>query len=43
MVIVWAITGSHAPIDGNHFGFSRMDDKVRDKLVLSVEWCWRDT
>ena len=30
------IYGFHAPIDGNHFGFQRMDDKVKDKLVLSV-------
>ena len=21
----------------------RMDDKVKDGLVLSVVWCWRDT
>ena len=43
MVIVWAINGFHAPIDGNHFGFQRMDDKVKDGLVLSVVWRWRDT
>ena len=28
--------GGHAPYDGNHFGFQRMDDKVKDELVLSV-------
>ena len=27
------------PYDGNHFGFQRMDDKVKDGLVLSVVWC----
>jgi hypothetical protein len=26
------------PIDGNRFGFQRMDDKVKDELVLSVIW-----
>ena len=31
------------PYDGNHFGFQRMDDKVKDGLVLSVDWSWRDT
>ena len=36
MVIDWAINGFHAFIDGNHFGFQRMDDKVKDGLVLSV-------
>ena len=39
MMIVWAINGFHAPIDGIHFGFQRMDDKVKDGLVLSVDWC----
>ena len=43
MVIVWAVDGFHAPIGGNHFSFQRMDDKVKDRLVLSVDWCWRDT
>ena len=38
MVIVWAINGFHAPIDGIRFGFQRMDDKVKDGLVLSVDW-----
>ena len=38
MVIVWEINGFYAPIDGNHFGFQMMDDKVKDKLVLSVVW-----
>ena len=33
----------HAPIDGNRFDFQRMDDKVKDELVLSVVWRWRDT
>jgi hypothetical protein len=32
----WAINSCHAPIDGNRFGFQRMDDKVKDELVLSV-------
>ena len=35
--------GFHAPIDGNRFGFQRMDDKVKDGLVLSVVWRYRDT
>jgi hypothetical protein len=35
--------GFHAPIDGNHFSFQRMNDKVKDELVLSVDRCWRDT
>ena len=43
MVIVWAINGFHAPIDGNRFGFQRLVDKVKDRLVLSVVWRWRDT
>ena len=30
--------GFHAAIDGNHFGFQRMDDKVKDGLVPSVVW-----
>ena len=25
------------------FVFQRMDDKVKDRLVLSVVWRWRDT
>ena len=28
--------GCHAPVDGNRFGFQRMDDKVKDGLILSV-------
>jgi hypothetical protein len=28
--------GSHAPVDGKRFGFERMDDKVKDGLVLSI-------
>ena len=43
MEIVWAINGFYAPIDGNHFGFQRMDNKVKDELVLSVVWYQRDT
>ena len=43
MVIDWAIHGFHAPIGGIHFGFQSKDDKVKDGLVLSVVWCWRDT
>ena len=38
MVIVLAINGLHAPIDGNGFSFERMDDMVKDRLVLSVIW-----
>ena len=38
MVIDWAIWLS-CPYDGNRFGFQRMDDKVKDGLVLSVVWC----
>ena len=30
MVIVWAINGIQAPVDGNHFGFQRMDNKAKD-------------
>ena len=43
MVIVWVINGFHAPINGIRFGFQTMDDKVKDGLVLSVVWHWRDT
>ena len=43
MVIVWAINSIHAPIDGNRFGFQRMVNKVKNGLLLSVVWCWRDT
>jgi hypothetical protein len=35
--------GFYTPIDGNHFSFQRMNDKVEDGLVLSVIWPWRDT
>jgi hypothetical protein len=28
------------PLDGNRFDFQRINDKVKDKLVLSVVWCW---
>jgi hypothetical protein len=34
MVIVWA-KGFSCPIDGIHFGFQRMDEKVKDTPVLS--------
>jgi hypothetical protein len=30
--------GFHAPIYGNHFGFQRMNNKVKDELVLSAVW-----
>jgi hypothetical protein len=43
MVIDWTINGFHALIDGNRFGFQRLDNKVKDGLVLSVDWRWRDT
>jgi hypothetical protein len=33
----------HAPVDGNRFSFQKIDDKVKDGLVLSVVWHWRDT
>jgi hypothetical protein len=36
MVVVWAIDGFHAPID--FFGFQTMDDKVKNGLVLSINW-----
>ena len=36
MEIDWAIMVVMPLIDGNHFGFQRMDDKVKDGLVLSV-------
>ena len=42
MEIDWAIMVV-MPYDGNRFGFQRMDDKVKDGLVLSVVWRWRDT
>jgi hypothetical protein len=38
MINDWAINGFHAPIDGIHFGLKRMDDKVKDGLVLSIDW-----
>ena len=41
MVIVWVINGFHAPSDGIRFGFQMMDDKVKDGLVLSVDWSWK--
>ena len=42
MKIDWAIMVV-MPYDGNRFGFERMDDKIKDGLVLSVDWSWRDT
>ena len=42
MEIDWAIKVV-MPYDGNRFGFQRMDDKVKDGLVLIVDWSWRDT
>jgi hypothetical protein len=33
-----SIGTAHAPVDGNRFGFQRMNDKVKDELVLSVVW-----
>ena len=38
MAIDWAIMVV-MPYDGNRFSFQRMDDKVKDGLVLSVVWC----
>ena len=38
MKIDWAIMVI-MPLRWNHFGFQRMDDKVKDGLVLSVVWC----
>ena len=37
MEIDWAIM-MVMPHDENHFDFQRMDDKVKDGLVLSVDW-----
>ena len=42
MKIDWAIMVV-MPYDRNHFGFQMMDDKVKDGLVLNVDWSWRDT
>ena len=42
MEIDWAIMVV-MPYDGNRFGFQRMDNKVKDGLVLSVDWSWSDT
>ena len=38
MEIDWAIMVV-MPLDGNRFDSQRMDDKVKDELVLSVIWC----
>ena len=43
MMILCVFMVFHAPIDGNCFNFQRMDDKAKDRLVLSVIWHWRDT
>jgi len=40
MIHGWAINGFHAPIDEFRFGFQRMDDKVKDEIVLSDNWSW---
>ena len=42
MEIDWTIMDV-IPYDGNHFGFQRMDDKVKDGLVLNIDMRWRDT
>ena len=40
MEIDWAImVVMPLRYDGNRFGFQMMDDKVKDRLVLSVVWC----
>ena len=39
MEIDWAIMVV-MPHDGNHFGFQRMDDKVKDGLVLKLPLAW---
>ena len=39
MIDKWAISGFHARIDGFHFGFQKMSDKVKDEQVLSLIWC----
>jgi hypothetical protein len=36
MMIVWTINGFYVPIDRNRFGFHRMDNELKDELVLSV-------
>ena len=38
--MIGQINGFHAPIDILCFGFQRMDNKVKDGLVLSVNWWW---
>ena len=38
MVIDWAIMVFMPLIDGNCFSFQRMLNKVKDGLVLSVDW-----
>ena len=38
MVTVWSIDGFFAPID--FFSFQRMDDEVKVRLILSVNWSW---
>lgn len=38
MVIVWAINIFYASKYGIHFDFQRIDDKVKDGLVLNIDW-----
>jgi hypothetical protein len=38
MIIVQVTSSFYASIDGIYFGFHRIDDKVKDELVLSVIW-----
>lgn len=35
---VWAINGFYAPCNGFYFNFQRMNDNVKDILVLIVDW-----
>ena len=43
MAIVWAIMVFMPLSMEIILVFKRMDDKVKDKLVLSVYWRWRET
>ena len=43
MVIVWAIMVFMPLSMEIVLVFLKMDDKVKDGLVLIVVWCWRDT
>jgi hypothetical protein len=38
MVIVWATNSFYAPKYGIYFNFQRMDNEVKDVLVISVDW-----